>query len=148
MGMLLSLRPRGMLTAQPTARIPPDPVPKMNPRPSRGITLTHEHEDAARGRNGRTRRSEVQVLRILVVEDEPDIGIALRSGLAADGNAVDVVGDGRAALDWAETYPYELIVLDIVLPGTDGREGPRIPGDSLADADSPGIHHPGRRWPR
>lgn len=61
-------------------------------------------------------------MRILVVEDEPDIGIAVRSGLAADGNAVDVVGDGLEALEWAATYPYELIVLDIVLPGMDGRE--------------------------
>ncbi len=118
------------------------------PLPLKGINLTHEHEDTARGRNGRTRGSEVQVLRILVVEDESDIGIALPSGLAADGNAVDVVGDGRAALDWAETYPCELVVLDIVLPGMDGRDGPRIPGDSLAGADSPGIHDSGRRWPR
>ncbi len=57
-----------------------------------------------------------------MVEDEPDIGTAVRAGLGADGNAVDVVADGREALEWAAAYPYDLFVLDIILPGMDGRE--------------------------
>ncbi len=59
-------------------------------------------------------------LRILVVEDEPAIAAAVRGSLAADGHAVDVVSDGEDALAWTTTYPYELIVLDVVLPGIDG----------------------------
>ena len=35
---------------------------------------------------------------------------------------MDVVADGRDALDWAAAYAYDLLVLDIVLPGMDGRE--------------------------
>ena len=38
----------------------------------------------------------------------------------ADGHAVDVVGDGRHALDWAHAYAYDLVVLDVILPGLDG----------------------------
>jgi two-component system OmpR family response regulator len=59
-------------------------------------------------------------LRILVVEDESTISDAVRGALTADGHAVDVVGDGNDALEWASTYPYELVVLDVVLPGLDG----------------------------
>lgn len=66
-------------------------------------------------RNGRD-----LTLRILVVEDEPAIADAVRAGLQADGHAVDLVGDGREALTWAETYAYDLVVLDIVLPGMSG----------------------------
>jgi two-component system, OmpR family, response regulator len=56
----------------------------------------------------------------LVVEDEPAIADAVRSGLQADGHAVDLVADGREALAWADTYAYDLVVLDIVLPGMSG----------------------------
>jgi two-component system, OmpR family, response regulator len=59
-------------------------------------------------------------LRILVVEDESAISDAVRGALTADGHAVDVVADGNDALEWASTYPYELVVLDVVLPGLDG----------------------------
>jgi len=59
-------------------------------------------------------------VRILVVEDEVAIAEAVRSGLAADGQAVDVIGDGSEALEWVAAYPYELVVLDVVLPGLDG----------------------------
>ncbi len=59
-------------------------------------------------------------MRILVVEDDSVIGEAVASSLRIDGHAVDLVGDGREALDWLETYPYDLVILDIVLPGDDG----------------------------
>ena len=61
-------------------------------------------------------------MRILVVEDEPAIAEAIRARLAADGHAVDVVGDGRAAMEFAAAYPYDQVVLDVVLPGIDGFE--------------------------
>jgi two-component system OmpR family response regulator len=63
---------------------------------------------------------EDRTLRVLVVEDEPAIAEAVRTALQADGHAVDLVADGREALTWAETYAYDLVVLDIVLPGLSG----------------------------
>ncbi len=48
------------------------------------------------------------------------IADAVRVALTTDGHAVDVVGDGREALTWAATYPYDLVILDVVLPGLDG----------------------------
>lgn len=59
-------------------------------------------------------------MRILVVEDEPAISSAIRSMLEAEGHAVDLAGDGSAALDWAGAYPYDLVILDVILPGMDG----------------------------
>jgi DNA-binding response OmpR family regulator len=59
-------------------------------------------------------------LRILIVEDETAIADAVKSALAADGHAVDAVGDGRDALEWAAAYAYDLVVLDVILPGLDG----------------------------
>ena len=61
-------------------------------------------------------------MRILVVEDEPAIAAAIRSILSSADHAVDVATDGPDALTWAATYPYDLIVLDVVLPGFDGFE--------------------------
>ena len=40
--------------------------------------------------------------------------------LAADGHAADIVGTGPDALEWAETYDYDLVLLDVILPGLDG----------------------------
>lgn len=59
-------------------------------------------------------------MRILIVEDEVAIADSVKSVLMTDGHAVDAVGDGQHALDWAETYAYDLVVLDVVLPGLDG----------------------------
>jgi DNA-binding response OmpR family regulator len=59
-------------------------------------------------------------VRILVVEDEPTIASAIRSILEEAALAVDVVADGSAAITWAGTYPYDLVILDVVLPGMDG----------------------------
>ena len=61
-----------------------------------------------------------RTLRILIVEDEVSIANAVKAALAADGHAPDVVGDGLEALDWAKAYPYDLLILDVVLPGLDG----------------------------
>ena len=45
---------------------------------------------------------------------------SVKSALTADGHAADVVGDGRQALDWAAIYAYDLVILDVILPGQDG----------------------------
>lgn len=59
-------------------------------------------------------------MRILVVEDEQRLAEALRSGLEAEGFAVDVALDGTDGLWRARELPYDAIVLDIMLPGVNG----------------------------
>ncbi len=58
--------------------------------------------------------------RILIAEDEPRIAAFVEKGLAANGFAVTIVGDGHAAFDYAMTGGFDLMVLDIGLPGIDG----------------------------
>jgi len=65
-------------------------------------------------------------MRLLVVEDEPDLAAALARGLRHEGYAVDVALDGDDALVKARVYPYDLILLDLNLPGLDGRQIARI----------------------
>ena len=59
---------------------------------------------------------------ILIVEDDRRIVNLLESGLAAEGYRVEAVADGSAALEKAKLVAYEIIILDIMLPGIDGRE--------------------------
>lgn len=60
--------------------------------------------------------------RILIVEDEPDIAMALRDDLTADGHDVEVVSDGAAAQVRGTTQAWDLILLDVMLPKRDGFE--------------------------
>lgn len=55
-----------------------------------------------------------------MVEDEPAIGSAVVGAIRGEGHAVDLVADGDEAIEWATAYPYDLLVLDVRLPGTDG----------------------------
>jgi DNA-binding response OmpR family regulator len=59
-------------------------------------------------------------VRVLVVEDEKQLALGLRSGLEAEGFAVDVALDGTEGLWMAREHPYDAIVLDIMLPGMNG----------------------------
>ncbi len=61
-------------------------------------------------------------MRVLVVEDEPDLLSSLMKALREDGYAVDGAPDGDEGLYKAESYDYDAIVLDIMLPGVDGWE--------------------------
>ncbi|HEU0116780.1 MAG TPA: response regulator transcription factor [Thermomicrobiales bacterium] len=65
-------------------------------------------------------------MRILVVEDEVRLAALLRRGLAEEGHAVDVAGNGEDALDWIGVANYDVLVLDIMLPGIDGLEVCRV----------------------
>jgi DNA-binding response OmpR family regulator len=61
-------------------------------------------------------------MRILVVEDERRMAELLRQGLTEDGHIVTVALDGRDGLALAETGGFDLLVLDVMLPGTTGFE--------------------------
>ena len=60
--------------------------------------------------------------RILIAEDEPRISAFVEKGLSANGFAVTVVTDGPGAYDYAMSGGFDLLVLDIGLPGMDGFE--------------------------
>ncbi len=61
-------------------------------------------------------------MRILVVDDEADLVDALARGLRREGYAVDTATDGEEALAKASWTPYDLICLDLTMPGIDGLE--------------------------
>jgi two-component system copper resistance phosphate regulon response regulator CusR len=61
-------------------------------------------------------------MRILVVEDEPEAAAVLAKGLREHAYAVDTAADGRSALDQAGVNDYDLVVLDVRLPGMNGVE--------------------------
>ncbi|WP_334143996.1 response regulator transcription factor [Rhabdothermincola sp.] len=61
-------------------------------------------------------------MRVLVVDDEVDLAEAVARGLRREGYAVDVAFDGAEALDKVTVNAYDLVCLDITMPGLDGRE--------------------------
>jgi len=58
--------------------------------------------------------------RILIVEDDPRLAATLQRVLLAEGHDVEAAGDGNEALRRARDRPFDLVVLDIMLPGLDG----------------------------
>jgi DNA-binding response OmpR family regulator len=66
---------------------------------------------AGHGRDGRT---------VLVVEDEPHIRDLVGLHLELEGWTPELVGDGHVALDRLRARPFDLVILDIMLPGLDG----------------------------
>lgn len=61
-------------------------------------------------------------MRILVVEDEEKVTRFVSRGLTAERFAVDVARDGKSGLELAQTYQYDLLILDLMLPGLSGGE--------------------------
>lgn len=61
-------------------------------------------------------------MKILIVEDEPKTGDYLRQGLSEAGFVTDLVRDGRGGLHQALAEEYDLVILDVMLPGLSGWE--------------------------
>ncbi|MCL4389884.1 MAG: response regulator transcription factor [Patescibacteria group bacterium] len=61
-------------------------------------------------------------MKVLVVEDEHQIANSIKRGLEQEGMVVDVAYDGTQGYDLAAAEEHDVIVLDILLPGLDGRE--------------------------
>lgn len=59
-------------------------------------------------------------MRMLVVEDERKLATVLKRGLEEQGYAVDLAYDGEDGLALAESAPYDLVILDVMLPSLDG----------------------------
>lgn len=70
------------------------------------------HDGAHRGK----------IMRVLVIEDEPDLLAGIRRALRDEGYAVDTAVEGNDGLFKAESWAYDAILLDIMLPGLDGWE--------------------------
>ena len=59
-------------------------------------------------------------MRILIIEDEEEIASFVKKGLVAENFAVDAASTGEKGLELSRTNNYDLIILDIKLPGKDG----------------------------
>lgn len=83
-------------------------------------------------------------MRILLVEDDPEVGELVKETLEAEAYAVDWVKDGEEALGLALGFPYDLLLLDVSLPRRDGfsllrvlrGEGSRVPVLMLTARDA------------
>ena len=82
----------------------------------REVNLAHDK------RNRKTATGTVSAMRILVVDDEVELAEAVARGLRREGYAVDVALDGESALEKAALTPYDLVCLDVTMPGIDGLE--------------------------
>lgn len=60
--------------------------------------------------------------RILIIEDDPDIGEMLNINLRDEGYLIEVATDGLAGLSRLKAHAYDLLILDLMLPGIDGLE--------------------------
>ncbi len=63
---------------------------------------------------------EVSVHRILIIEDEPDIALGLQKDLELEGYEVETAADGEQGVGRVQNGAFDLILLDIMLPGKDG----------------------------
>ncbi|SHK78098.1 response regulator [Hymenobacter psychrotolerans] len=61
-------------------------------------------------------------MKILLVEDEPKVSAFIRRGLEEEGFAVDVAFDGDTGRRLALAQPYDLVILDVILPHFNGYE--------------------------
>ncbi len=61
-------------------------------------------------------------MRVLLIEDDPTLGPSIKQGLELTNYAVDLLTDGADGLQMALTFPYDVVILDVMLPGMQGFE--------------------------
>lgn len=61
-------------------------------------------------------------MKLLIVEDEPNLLSILRKGFTENNNDVSVALDGKTALEMIENYPFDVVILDVMLPDINGIE--------------------------
>lgn len=61
-------------------------------------------------------------MRVLLVEDEVKMSAFLKQGLEEQRYAVDIADNGEDGLHWALNFPYDVLILDVMLPGINGME--------------------------
>ena len=61
-------------------------------------------------------------MRILIVEDEKDMAQLLKTGLEEENHVVNIAFDGISGLELAQTFNFDVITLDVMLPRLDGFE--------------------------
>src|SRR5574338_301934 len=83
------------------------------------------------------------IVKILVIEDEPKIGDYLKQGLVEAGFVVDLIRDGMDGLHFALSEAYDLVILDVMLPGLDGWQV--VQGIRKAGKDGPVLVLTARR---
>ena len=71
---------------------------------------------------GRLARAQATAFRVLVVDDDPDMAAYLARLLESEGLAAETVNNGDAAMVYVMSTPPDLVLLDIMMPGTDGFE--------------------------
>lgn len=62
------------------------------------------------------------IMKLLVIEDEKELAASIREGLLMDGYEVEMTHDGLSGLEMCQEESYDLILLDLNLPGMDGME--------------------------
>jgi len=74
-------------------------------------------------------------MRILLVEDDLNLAQFIRKGLKEEQYAVDFAADGEAGLELALNNPYDLLILDVMLPKQDG-SGVAFGADAAAEGEA------------
>jgi two-component system alkaline phosphatase synthesis response regulator PhoP len=71
-------------------------------------------------KHGVESEGSVPARKVLLIEDEPTLVITLRDRLTSEGYAVESAGDGPTGLERASVASFDLVILDVMLPGLDG----------------------------